>query len=253
MGVSGITPHVTRAARTATRFTGNRLDSGHLRNGDADRDPGQARRLSEAHKAQMLDALLGRSCATRRVQVALARGLFCLGVGANGTTILGFASGLVAGSVFARGFTIVGILLLGASALFDAVDGTIAREFAVPTLFGGILDLCSDRVVEIAVITGITWRRPELYFPALILIGSWYLNITVFLAVGAAFERRGPKLIDYPPGLVERTELIIFFVVLAMSRQHFGPWLCYAYSGLELITATQRLLFARRMVKGLIV
>jgi phosphatidylglycerophosphate synthase len=41
-----------------------------------------------------------------------------------------------------RGFAIVGILLLGASALLDVVDGTIAREFAVATLFGGILDLC---------------------------------------------------------------------------------------------------------------
>src|ERR1700747_1134904 len=111
MGVSGITPHLTRACRAATR-------------------------LSEAHKSQMLDAILGRSYATRRVQIALARELFRLGVGANGTTILGVASGLGAGFVFARGFTIVGILLLGASALFDAVDGTIAREFAVPTLFG---------------------------------------------------------------------------------------------------------------------
>jgi hypothetical protein len=69
----------------------------------------------------------------------------------------------------------------------------------------------------------------------------------VFLATGAALERRGSKLIDYPPGLVERTELIIFFVLLALLLQ-FGPWLCYAYTGLELITAAQRLLFARRML-----
>jgi hypothetical protein len=90
---------------------------------------------------------------------------------------------------------------------------------------------------------------PEVYFPALILTGSWYLNITVFLATGAALERRGPKLIDYPPGLVERTELIVFFMVLALLMQ-FGPWLCYAYTGLELITAAQRFLFARRMLSG---
>jgi hypothetical protein len=69
----------------------------------------------------------------------------------------------------------------------------------------------------------------------------------VFLATGAALVRHGPKLIEYTPGLVERTELIIFFVVLALLLQ-FGPWLCYAYTGLELITATQRLLFARRML-----
>jgi phosphatidylglycerophosphate synthase len=154
----------------------------------------------------------------------------------------------MAGIAFACGLTAVGILLIGTSALLDAVDGTIAREFTAVTVVGGILDLCSDRLVEIAVITGIAWRCPELDFPALILIGSCYVNITVFLATGAALERCGPKFIDYPPGLVERTELVIFFVVLAVLRQQFGLWLCYAYSGLEIITATQRLLFARRMM-----
>ena len=75
------------------------------------------------------------------------------------------ATGIIAGFAFARGSMIVKVLLLGTSALFDAVDGTIAREFAAVTPLGGILDLCSDRVVEIAVIIGISWRRPELYFP----------------------------------------------------------------------------------------
>src|SRR5258708_6797897 len=198
----------------------------------------------------MVDTILGRSSATGRLQFALGSGVFRDGLGANDATILGTVLGLMAGFAFARGLTIVGILLIGSSALVDAVDGTIAREFAVATLLGGILDLCSDRVVEIAVITGIAWRRPELYFPALILIGTWYVNITAFLAAGAALERCGPKLIDYPPGLVERAELIIFFVFLAMLPQQFGPWLCYAYSGLELITATQRLLFACRMLSA---
>ena len=71
----------------------------------------------------------------------------------------------------------------------------------------------------------------------------------MFLVTGAALEHRGPKLIDYPPGLIERTELIIFFVWLALLP-HFGLWLCYTYAGLELFTAEQRLLFARRMLSG---
>ena len=199
--------------------------------------------------AHMLDTILSRWPATRHMQFALAGALFRLGLGANGTTILSVATGLIAGFAFGRGSTIVGVLLLGTSALLDAVDGTIAREFAAATPLGGILDLCSDRAVEIAVIIGISWPRPELYLPALILVGSWHLNITVFLATGAALEHRGPKLIDYPPGLVERTELIIFFVFPALLPQ-FGPWLCYAYAGLELITAAQRLPFARRMLSG---
>ena len=100
----------------------------------------------------------------RRVQFAFASGLSRLGLGPNDATMLGTVSGLMAGLAFARGSTIVGVLLVGASALVDAVDGTIAREFAVATQLGGMLDLCSDRVVEFAVITGIAWRRPELYF-----------------------------------------------------------------------------------------
>ncbi|MGH7864995.1 MAG: hypothetical protein ACREQB_08395 [Candidatus Binataceae bacterium] len=75
---------------------------------------------------------------------------------------------------------------------------------------GGVLDLVGDRVVETAVIIGIAWTRPELYLPALVLVGTWYVNITVFLAVGAALERRGPKLIVYPPGILERSEALIF-------------------------------------------
>ena len=81
-------------------------------------------------------------------------------------------------------------------------------------MLGGVSDLVADRVVESAVIIGIAWPNPRLYFPALVLIASWYVNITVFLAVGAALERRGPKLIDYPPGILERTEALLFLMVL---------------------------------------
>jgi len=139
-----------------------------------------------------------------------------------------------------------GVVLIAVSALFDATDGTLAREFTTPSVLGGILDLCFDRVVEIAVLIGIAWQRPELYFPALVLAGSWYLNITVFLATGSAMER-GEKLIAYPPGLVERTEAILFLMILAATRP-LGPLLCYFYTGLELVTAVQRAIFARRVL-----
>jgi hypothetical protein len=113
----------------------------------------------------MLDTIFSRWPATRHIQFALAGALFRLGVGANGTTILSIATGLIAGLAFARSATIVGVLLLGIGALLDAVDGTIAREFAAATPLGGILDLCSDRVVEIALILRISWRTPRFISP----------------------------------------------------------------------------------------
>jgi len=67
----------------------------------------------------------------------------------------------------------------------------------------------------------------------------------VFLAVGAALERRGPKLIVYPPGILERSETLIFFVALAVVTP-IGALLCYAFTALELVTAAQRLMFGMR-------
>ncbi len=146
------------------------------------------------------------------------------------------------------------IAALAISAALDAIDGTIARECAAPSPLGGVLDLSADRVVEACVIVGIAWRDPALYFPALVLVATWYVNITIFLAVGAALEGPSAKLIDYPPGILERTEAIIFFVVLGMLETNsitrpIAPMLCYAMAALEIVTGAQRLLFGLRMLR----
>jgi archaetidylinositol phosphate synthase len=198
----------------------------------------------------MLDSVLGANPAIRRIQSAAARSLHRIGVTANGATIAAAIIGVLAGVAFAQDRAGLGILLLGASAALDALDGTIAREFGTSTPLGGVMDLCFDRIVEAAVIIGIVWQHPELDLYALLLVASWYVNITVFLAVGAAMERTGPKLIDYPPGILERTEAIIFFVVLALVESSdylfwMGPLLCLAMTALEIVTGAQRFLFGR--------
>jgi archaetidylinositol phosphate synthase len=201
----------------------------------------------------MLDSVLGAHPEVRRIQTDAARSLSRIGIGANAATMVACAVGIVAGIAFGRGMVIWGIALLAISAALDALDGTLAREFAAPSPLGGVLDLTGDRIVETAVIVGIAWHHPALYFPALLLVGSWYINITVFLAVGAALERRGPKLIEYPPGILERTEALIFFAALAIVSAvgilaALGPWLCYVMTALEVVTGAQRLIFGLRML-----
>ena len=201
----------------------------------------------------MLDSAMGATPAIRRIQSLGARALFRAGLDADKATIAGAAIGVAAGIALGAGALRWGLAALAISAALDALDGTIARECAAPSAFGGVLDLSCDRLVEIAVMVGIAWRHPELYFPAFVLVGSWYVNITVFLAVGAALERRGPKLIEYPPGILERTEALIFFAVLA-TVEHvaalapLGPWLCYAFTALEIATGIQRLRFGFQML-----
>src|SRR5271168_5321595 len=199
----------------------------------------------------MLDSILGANSSVRRIQSTTARVLHRIGVTANVATIAAVVIGVLAGVAFATQYIGLGILLLGISAGLDALDGTIAREFGgASTPFGGVMDLCFDRVVEAAVIIGIVWPHRELDFYALLLVASWYVNITVFLAVGAAMERTGPKLIDYPPGILERTEALLFFALLALVvSTHYlawiGPILCLAMTALEVVTGAQRFLFGR--------
>src|SRR5262249_46612489 len=203
----------------------------------------------------MLDKILGENPEVRRLQSSTASALAHVGISANLATAAALAAGIGAGIAFAVKSPGWGILLLAVSAPLDALDGTLAGESGQTTLLGGVADLVADRVVESAVIIGIAWPYSALYLPALILIASWYVNITVFLAVGAALERRGPKLIDYPPGILERTEALIFFVILGAIEsvpflRSIGPMLCYAMATLEVATAAQRFRFGWRMLKS---
>lgn len=202
----------------------------------------------------MLDTIFGANPDVRRVQSRFAGALFRLGISANLATSLAALAGIASGIAFARTQVTFAIAALAISAALDAIDGTIARECAAPSPLGGVLDLSADRVVEACVIVGIAWRDPALYFPALVLVATWYVNITIFLAVGAALEGPSAKLIDYPPGILERTEAIIFFIVLGMLETNsitrpIAPMLCYAMAALEIVTGAQRLLFGLRMLR----
>ena len=201
----------------------------------------------------MLDKILSESPDVRRLQSKAAQALARLGFTANFATLIAVATGILSAMTFADRNAGLGILLLAISAAMDALDGTIARETAQPTLRGGVSDLIADRIVESAVIIGIALPYPILYLPALLLVASWYINITVFLAVGAALERRGPKLIEYPPGILERTEALLFFAVLGAIMsigflRSAGPVLCYAMTALEIATGAQRFLFGWRLL-----
>jgi archaetidylinositol phosphate synthase len=201
----------------------------------------------------MLDTILGANPDIKRAQSRCARALFRLGISANVATTLAALAGIASGIAFAREHVTWAIASLAISAACDALDGTIARECAAASPLGGVLDLSADRVVEACVIVGIAWRDPALYFPALILVSTWYVNITIFLAVGAALEGPSAKLIEYPPGILERTEAIIFFMVLGLLEttaitRPLGPILCYAMAALEVATGAQRLLFGMRML-----
>ena len=194
----------------------------------------------------MLDAHLGRQgSGSAALLDGVARGFLRLGLSADRLTYAALILGLVAALLFylQLGWSAFAVLLLSGG--LDAVDGRVARLGEGSTVWGGVLDLTFDRVVEAAVLLGIAVPHPEWHLPALVLAATWYVNLCVFLAIGAASEKHTDKIVAYPPGLLERTEGLIFaFVVVALPALAAAAG--YLYAALELITAAQRFLYGRR-------
>ncbi|MFN8640508.1 MAG: CDP-alcohol phosphatidyltransferase family protein [Candidatus Binatia bacterium] len=188
----------------------------------------------------MLDSWLGRPDGlVARGLDRLARALVRAGVTADGLSYAALAAGLIGAACFYadRGWWALAALL--GSGLCDAVDGRVARLGAGATPWGGVLDLTFDRIVEAAVLLGIALPHPAWHLPALVLACTWYVNLCVFLAVGAASERTGEKLIVYPPGLLERGEALIFALAVVLAPS-WTPAAAYVYAALEVFTGAQR-------------
>lgn len=194
----------------------------------------------------MLDTWFNRAgSATDKALNNAAQALVDVGFSAELLTYAGVGFGTLAGALFYYGYVAQGFACLLFSGFLDAIDGRVARLGEGPTLWGGVLDLTFDRVVEASVLLGITIPRPELHVPGLVLAATWYVNLCVFLAVGAASEKRGEKMIEYPPGLLERGESLIFaFAVVALPS--IAGLAAYVYAVLEVITAAQRFSHGRR-------
>jgi phosphatidylglycerophosphate synthase len=198
----------------------------------------------------MLDTFLTRAgSASDDALTAIARGLHRAGVTPNGLTYTALVSGVIAALLFYidHGWWAYAVVLF--SGLLDAVDGRVARMGPGPTVWGGVLDLLCDRVVEAAILLGIAVPHPNWHLPALVVAATWYVNISVFLTIGAASDKVSAKVIDYPPGLLERSELLIFaFIVVAVPI--VVPAVAYVYAALEVITAAQRFRYGRRMLRA---
>jgi archaetidylinositol phosphate synthase len=175
----------------------------------------------------------------------LALTMIRVGVGANALTYGALATGVMAGGLFYLQYPFLALLFLALSGLADGIDGRVARLGHDSTPWGGVMDLVFDRIVEVAVLVGIVLPHPHLYLPALVLAVTWYVNLCVFLAIGAASERQREKVIVYMPGLVERFEGFLFAAVVGLWPQGAAP-VGYGYAILEVVTATQRFFAGRR-------
>lgn len=193
--------------------------------------------MLDTHARKFVDPLIG----------AVARALQRARLSANAVTALAMVVGVAAGVAAARGATVASILLLWSSGLLDAADGALARLTRSDPL-GAILDITSDRVVEVAVIVGLAWRHPEASLDLLVLAGVIAIAMSLFLSIAAALRNRSVKSFHYAPGLGERTEAFLCLTAMLAGSAHLRQW-TWLFIGIIVFTMGQRLGHVRRALR----
>ena len=170
--------------------------------------------------------------------------LMRLGFSANIITIFGFLGNVLAAGFISHGYFIAGGIIAGVNCLFDAIDGTIAKESNGVSKYGSFLDSTFDRYSEFVLYLGLAFHY---YFTD----ESLPILIT-FLAFGGSIlvsyiRAKGESLgIMVKRGLLTRVErLVILIGFLLLQRPIYGLWIIAV---LGHITAIQRFFIARNLL-----
>ena len=176
--------------------------------------------------------------------------LFRIGVGPDAITLAG-ALGMVAPALwfFPRDQLVVGTIAVTVFALFDLLDGAVARARGHSTPFGTVLDATCDRIADGALFAGLTWWCFEIADDRPLAVAALFCLVSaqVFSYIKARAEATG---LSADGGMVERAERMIITLVGAgltgfgvPFALHIALWLL---AGLQLVTVTQRMLAVRR-------
>ncbi|PPK67367.1 CDP-alcohol phosphatidyltransferase family protein [Actinokineospora auranticolor] len=185
-----------------------------------------------------------------RVTDPIGAWLVRLGLTPNAVTVFGTACA-IAGALwlFPAGHLFAGTLVVWGFAMFDLLDGAMARAKGGGTRYGAVLDATCDRLADGALFCGITWYLFDVAHDRTTAVAALVCLVLaqVISYVKARAEATG---LDADGGLVERAErLIITLVGTGLTGLGVPPamkialWLLAAAS---VVTVLQRLLAVRR-------
>ncbi len=145
------------------------------------------------------------------------------GVHPNTITVIGTLCTLIGGVVYGTGHISVGGFFLGLTAIFDVLDGTVARRSGQASTFGAFLDSTLDRLADGFVLGGLavfyalnqahhSWASVPMVVVCLLgLIGAFLTSYT-----RARAEALG---IHAKVGMLQRPERV---VLLSVPQAFFG-------------------------------
>jgi CDP-diacylglycerol--glycerol-3-phosphate 3-phosphatidyltransferase len=154
---------------------------------------------------------------TQGIRAPIGRVLGSLGIAPNALTVTGYLLSLLVAYVLATGRLQVGGILVAVAALFDALDGTVARAMGQTSTFGAFFDSVVDRFSEATVLFGLfLWysqigAKTELALIYVTIVGSLMVSYTRARAEGLGVQCK--------VGLLTRFERVVLLVIGLIIQQ----------------------------------
>ncbi len=168
---------------------------------------------------------------------------------------------MTAGVIYATGHISIAGWILGLTALFDVLDGTVARRTGRSTVFGAFYDSTLDRVADGAVLGGLTvfFARNDVHlsvpsWTSTPMVGVLLMGIIGTFLTSYTRARAEGLGIDAKVGILQRPERV---TLLSAPQAFFGlalnGWvlitICIILSVTAWITAVQRIAFVYRATR----
>lgn len=167
----------------------------------------------------------------------VARLIGRMGISPNVVTLTGVVLNLGVAWILAQGYMRVGGLLVPLVALFDALDGALARLTAKRSRFGAFLDSTMDRFSEAILYLGLLFyytrhgARQEILLIYATIVGS--------LMVSYARARAEGLGLDCKVGLLTRLErVVVLTIALVLDQVSIALWVLAILTN---FTALQRM------------
>ncbi|MCW5979017.1 MAG: CDP-alcohol phosphatidyltransferase family protein [Bryobacteraceae bacterium] len=159
-----------------------------------------------------LTSAIGAAC--DRVVVLIVRGLALARIHPNVLTLIGLLINIGAAVLLAAGrFRAAGFVIIGA-AIFDMVDGRVARSTNRVTRFGGFFDSVLDRYSDLGLLMGLLVYYASINRFFYIVLTAIVMTACVMVSyTRARAENVVPRC---KVGFMERPERIVLFIIGAL-------------------------------------
>lgn len=167
----------------------------------------------------------------------------------NTITTIGTLCSVAGGVIYGTGHIMTGGWFLGVTALFDVLDGTVARRTNRSSVFGAFYDSTLDRIADGAVLGGLAVYYATTQGPVHIaMVAVCILGIIGTFVTSYTRARAEALGVDARVGVLQRPERV---VLLSAPQAFFGlAWHGFVLIGIIVlltitawITAAQRIVF----------